>query len=302
MIAAICVLAILVFIYLWSSCLLFYHEKAEELVPDESKCFSPDCRSIVIKKGNRNAVMMIHGYPTTPAMYKYASKRAELAGYDVHAPLIPTFGADYHDFEKTNFSSWYNWIEKYYLSLEKEYDRVFVIGISMGGAMTLKLAENHSPAAIAIIGAPVVYNSLFRDHVVTSWPSYIARIAGIFTPAIGAGIVTEKKDSNDGNEDWKGYKGLFPKQGASLVWNLRTIRKELGKIKVPMLSIHDRGDKTVPFANQGIIKKETDTESEFIETEMSDEYKHSHHALLMYKSIQSELMDRILSFFQNHSL
>ena len=241
---------------------------------------------------------MIHGYPTTPAMYEYAAKRMKEEGYDVYAPLIPTFGADWHDFQKTSFSSWYGWIEEYYENLEKEYENVFIIGISMGGAMTLKLAENHNPAAIAIIGAPVVYNSFFRDHVVTSWPSYIARIIGIFTPSIGAGIVTSRPDSNDGNEDWKGYKGLFPKQGASLVWNLKSIRKDLNKIKVPVLSIHDRGDKTVPFANQQIIRREIKTEAEFIETEMNDEYRHTHHALLMYKSIQKSLMDKIISFFK----
>ena len=289
---------IVIFIYLWSSCLLFYKERTEKLYSNESKCFDPSCKSIILRQGSRKAVLMIHGYPTTPAMYAYAAKRMKEEGYDVYAPLIPTFGADWHDFQKTSFSSWYGWIEEYYENLEKEYENVFIIGISMGGAMTLKLVENHNPAAIAIIGAPVVYNSFFRDHVVTSWSSYIARIIGIFTPSIGAGIVTSRPDSNDGNEDWKGYKGLFPKQGASLVWNLKSIRKDLNKIKVPVLSIHDRGDKTVPFANQQIIRREIKTEAEFIETEMSDEYRHTHHALLMYKSIQKSLMDKIISFFK----
>ena len=298
MVALAVLLIALIFIYIWSSCLLFYHEKGEKLVPDESKCFDPACRSIIRKQGSEKAVLMIHGYPTTPAMYTYAAERMKEEGYDVYAPLIPTFGADYHDFQKTVFSSWYSWIEEYYEKLCKEYRSVYVIGTSMGGAMALKLAENHSVAATAIIGAPVVYNSFFRDRIVTSWSSYLARIIGLFKASIGAGIITEKPVSNDGNEEWKGYKGLFPKQGASLVWNLRAIRKDLNKIKVPVLSIHDRGDKTVPFANQQIIRREIKTEAEFIETEMSDEYRHTHHALLMYKSIQKSLMDKIISFFK----
>ena len=293
---------LIIMIYLWSSCLLFYRESTEELHADESKCFDPACRSIVIKQGSDRAVLMIHGYPTTPAMYSYAAERMKEAGYDVYAPLIPTFGADWHDFQKTTFSSWYGWIEEYYAVLSKEYRKVFIIGTSMGGAMTLKLAENHRPDAVVTVGAPVVYNSFFRDHIVTSWPSYFARIIGLFTPSLGAGIVTEKPDTNDGNEEWKGYKGLFPRQGASLVWNLRTIRKELGKIHSPLLSIHDRGDRTVPFANQGIIRKETQTEAQFIETEMGSECHHTHHALLMYRSVQKGLMDMIVSFFSDQSL
>ena len=295
-------LIVIIVVYLWSSCLLFYHEKPEPLESDESKCFAPECRSIIIRQGADKAVLMIHGYPTTPAMYAYAAERMKDAGYDVYAPLIPTFGADWHDFQKTVFSSWYGWIEEYYLKLTKEYGKVYVIGTSMGGAMALKIAENHCVTATAIIGAPVVYNSFFRDHIVTSWPSYLARIIGVFTPSLGAGIVTEKPDSNDGNEEWKGYKGLFPKQGASLVWNLKAIRKDLKKIKTPLLSIHDRGDRTVPFGNQRIIRNETETEAEFIETEMGNECLHTHHALLMYRSIQAELMDRIIAFFSSHQL
>lgn len=300
---AVAAITLLILLYIWSSCLLFYHEEAEALHSDESKCFDEACRSIIIRQGADKAVLMIHGYPTTPAMYSYAAERMKGEGYDVYAPLIPTFGADWHDFEKTVFSSWYGWMLEYYDHLAASYSSIYVIGTSMGGAMALKIAEERNNArAMAIIGAPVVYNSFFRDHVVTSWSSYAARIAGIFTSSIGAGIVTEKPDSNDGNEDWKGYKGLFPKQGASLVWNLKTIRKNLWKIRTPLLSIHDRGDRTVPFANQGIIRNETDTEAEFLETEMGDEFLHTHHALLMYRSVQEGLMDRIISFFSSHSV
>ena len=296
-----CVLLILIaFIYLWSSCLLFYHEKPEKLQSCEDRCFSPDCRSIIIRQGSDKAVLMIHGYPTTPAMYRYAAERMKAEGYDVYAPLIPTFGTDWHAFVKTNFSSWYMWIEEYYLNLTQSYGKVYVIGTSMGGAMALKIAEHHMPAATVTVGAPVVYNSFFRDRTVTSWSSYLARIIGVFTPALNAGIVTSKPSSNDGNEEWKGYKGLFPKQGASLVWNLKSIRKDLGRIHTPLLSIHDRGDRTVPFSNQKIIRKETDTESAFIETEMGSECNHTHHALLMYRSIQSELMDKIIAFFRKY--
>ena len=300
MVIFIAILSILILIYLWSSCLLFYREKRKPLVSDESKCFDQACRSIVIRQGSDKAVLMVHGFPTTPAMYRYASECMKEEGYDVFAPLIPSFGADWHDFVETDFSSWYGWIEDYYLRLCSEYSSACVSGISMGGAMTLRLAETHRVKAAAVIGAPVVYNSLFRDHIVTSWPAYLLRIIGVFTPAIKPGIVRERPGANDGNEDWKGYSGTFPRQGASLVWNLRAIRRDLPLIDSPILSIHDRGDRTVPFANQGILKREMDTEAVFIETEMDSSCRHSHHALLMYRSVQSELMDRIISFFAAH--
>ena len=295
------IIALLILIYLWSSCLILYHEKATKLVSDESKCFHEDCKSIVIKQGSDKAVMMIHGFPTTPAMYSYAARRFKAEGYDVYVPLIPTFGADYKDFEKSNFSSWYLFLDDYFTKLEKEYKEVYLIGTSMGGAMALRLSENHNPTAIAVIAAPVVYNSLFRDHIVTSWSGYIGRIIALFCKAIKPGIVTSKPKSNDGNEDWKGYSGTFPRQGVSLMYGLKETRKRLGEIKSPMLSIHDKGDKTVPFGNQNILRNEVKADSEFIVTEMGDECHHTHHALLSYKSVQEELTNRIISFFNSHS-
>ena len=65
---------IIIAVYLWSACLIFYREEAKPLVSDESKCFDPACRSIAIKQGADKAVLMIHGFPTTPAMYTYASE------------------------------------------------------------------------------------------------------------------------------------------------------------------------------------------------------------------------------------
>ena len=99
------VIILLILFYLWSACLPLYHEKTEKLISDESKCFDPGCKSIVIRQDSGKAVLMIHGYPTTPAMYRYAAERLREAGWDVYAPLIPSFGTDWHDFEKTNFSS-----------------------------------------------------------------------------------------------------------------------------------------------------------------------------------------------------
>lgn len=296
------VIILLILFYLWSACLPLYHEKTEKLISDESKCFDPGCKSIVIRQDSGKAVLMIHGYPTTPAMYRYAAERLREAGWDVYAPLIPSFGTDWHDFEKTNFSSWYAWIEGYYRNLRKEYSTVCVIGTSMGGAMALKLAEREKPDAIVTVGAPVVYNSLFRDYVITDWISYLGRIIALFIPSLGAGIVKGKPESNDGNEEWLGYKGQFPRQGVSLIWNLKAIRKNLAIITSPVLSIHDKGDRTVPFANQGIIRREIKAEAEFIVTEMGEECHHTHHALLMYHSVQAELMDKIIAFLSSHTL
>ncbi len=297
------VLIIIILIAVWSVFMPFYHEKRRKLIPDESRCFSDKCHSIIYRNGSCKAVLFIHGFPTTPYMYNWAAGYMKDKGYDVFAPLIPSFGADIKEFEKTNFSSWFGYIDEYYTNLRKEYRTLDVIGVSMGGAMTLKLAEIHSadglaPDAIAVISAPVAYNSLIRDHLVTNPAGYLIRLIKLFIPSIGAEAITSIPGHNDGDEEWTGYKGLFSGPGCSLIWNLKAIRKDLGRINVPMISIHDEGDKTVPFRNQEIIRKETNTDSLFISQRMGDEYVHTHHALLSYNSCQKQLMERIHAFLE----
>lgn len=294
--------AVALFIW-WNVALPFYRDRGKEVLEsDESKCFSPRCRSIIYEDGNGACVLMVHGYPTTPAMYSYTAGRLRQAGFDVHAPLIPSFGADPQDFERTDFSQWYRFIDDYYLKLRHRYRKVHVLGVSMGGAMALKLAEEHSRTgnamdSIVVISAPVAYNCL-RCGVVTNPLGYVARTMALFVRSVGLGVVDGRPDGDDGNEDWLGYKGIVMRHGVSLSKAFNRIRKDLGRIAVPMFVMHDRGDRTVPYANLAIIEKFC---KDWIRVDRRVEMKeghHSHHALLMYHSVQEGYTDEIIAFLK----
>lgn len=299
------ILAAAVFIFIWwNAALPFYHDKnTEKLVSDESKCFSPRCRSIIYDKGRDYAVLMIHGYPTCPNMYTYSAKRLDEAGFDVFAPLIPTFGADVSQFSKTNYTQWLDFIDSYYLDLRKRYRHLAVLGVSMGGAMTLDLAEKYSatPFAmdrIAVISAPVAYNCL-RRGVITNPLGYFARTLNIFIKSIGLGVVDGRSGADDGNEEWTGYKGIVMLHGISLTKAFNRIRKNLKRIRIPMFVMHDRNDRTVSFKNLAIIEKFCkDNIVVKREVEMDSAFRHSHHSLLMYHSVQKEYTDDIISFLK----
>ncbi len=271
------------------------------LTSDESKVFSKENKSIIYKAGNEKAILFIHGYPTTPHMYKEVAKYSSENGFDVYAPLIPTFGSCLEDFTKTNFSSWFGFIENYYSKLRREYKKLYVVGVSMGGAMALKIAEVETefnkPDGIAVLSAPVVYNSI-KDHVVTNPASTLLRIIKIFKKSINGRCVTYIANENDGAEYWHGYRGLFPSQALSLIYNLKEIRKNLDKVDVPVIAIHDLTDKTVKYKNHKIIEKEIRSKNtKFITTEMDSSSINSHHSLLMYNSTAIPLMKQIISFF-----
>ncbi len=301
------ILALVVLFILWNATLFGYKDRNTEAIePDLDNLFGPMASPIILtKEGNTKAILMPHGFPSTPSIYLYSSERFFAEGIDVHAPLLPGFGSDPEYFGRTTFTQWFDYLSRYYERLRAEYETVYVLGISMGGLMTLKLAEIYAdtpqaPDAAVSIAAPVVYNSI-KDGIITDWRGYFAlRTLSLFTPSVGAKVVQGITSSEDGGNDWYGYGGLYLRPGISLINAMKTVRKDLGKITCPLLVIHDRGDKTVPFKNVKVIEAEHNSRSfTILETEMPP-YNHTRHALLMYPSVQKELTDTIIAFLKEH--
>jgi len=296
------IILILIFLFvLWNVTLIGYDDKVTTpLEQDETAVFSEKAKSILLKQDSTKAILMIHGFPSTPGLYSYSSQRFYDAGWDVYVPLIPTFGSDPKAFEKTTFTQWFNYICSYYETLRKEYTTVHVLGTSMGGMLALKLGEKYcntdqAPDKIVTIAAPVVYNSI-RDGIITSPFGFLMRTVALFTSSIGANTVEGNPKGDDGNEDWVGYNGQFVRAGLSLVYGMKDIRKNLGMITCPLFSIQDVNDKTVPFGNLKIIQKENGSKNfQTLETHMG-EFRHNRHALLLYHSIQEELTNTIIEF------
>jgi len=296
------IIIILIFLFVfWNVTLIGYKDKdLPPLEQDETGVFSQKAKSILFKHDSTKAILMIHGFPSTPSLYSYSAQRFSDAGWDVHVPLIPTFGSDPKVFEKTTFTQWFNYICSYYETMRKDYTTVHVLGTSMGGLLALKLGEKYcntdqAPDKIVTIAAPVVYNSI-RDGIITSPIAFMMRTIAIFTSSIGADTVDGNPKGVDGNEEWVGYNGQFIRAGLSLVNGMKDVRKNLGMITCPLFSIQDVNDKTVPFGNLKIIQKENGSKDfKTLETHMG-EFRHNRHALLLYHSIQEELTNTIIEF------
>lgn len=301
------VIAIIIIDYLYEIRLIGYKEKLTITPPHEEECFSPDCKSIIKKHPSDKAILLIHGYGSTPYMYDWVSEKLYSEGYDVYAPLIPTCGVsveEFIDINKSNYTSWFYFIDNYYLNLRKGYKTLHVLGLSQGGAMALELGEKYSNSenrmnSLVTIAAPVVFNSLLRDGIITEPLGYICRFSMHFIPTINAKALTSHPTHNDGDEKWVGFGGVYTKQAVSLMYALRRIRKNLSKVEVPLISFHCPTDKTVPYKNLKIIEKETSSKAKKVVTvEMGKDSINSHHVLLHYNSVKEKIYNDFLPFIK----
>jgi carboxylesterase len=94
-------------------------------------------------KGNEVGILLSHGFVGTPQSVQYIGERLAEYGYTVLAPRLPGHGTHYHDLENCTYDDWFAALESGYQYLAQECSTVFVIGQSMGGTLTLKLAHKY---------------------------------------------------------------------------------------------------------------------------------------------------------------
>lgn len=207
-------------------------------------------------QGKNVGVLLIHGFEGSPFTMQELGRFLNSKGYHVIAPLLPGHGTSEADFAKTRYSHWYGNVEDVYLKYRTKFTYFFVIGLSMGGNLSLKLAETfhdiHKPSGIVALSAPVFFNGFFNGKlIIKDWKLMFSGLLKIF-------ITHLKKSKTEVNMDalspWVGYNRYYTLPCLhSLKENLPDTRLNLWKINVPILLIHARNDRTVNFGNQVYI-------------------------------------------------
>lgn len=113
-----------------------------------------------VRDGGSVGVLLCHGFTGSPqSMRPWADYLVE-RGYPVRLPLLPGHGTTWQDLGRTRWPDWYAAAERSYQELSARCDSVFVMGLSMGGTLALRLAEQHGAS---IAGLVLVNPSLRSD-------------------------------------------------------------------------------------------------------------------------------------------
>ena len=294
------VTAAIIILVLFNETNLFYKEDSSYKIPEKRRFLCEEAAPFHYRNGSDKLILFVHGFPSTPAVYRWAAEELSKEGWDCAAPLLPGFGTDWHDLLNTNFSQWYAYLSDYYKEMKKSYKKIFVVGTSMGGTLTLKLAEEYSPDGIVTIAAPVFINKVFFYGVLKNPAFYLVRSAGWLIKAFKPENITAENENNlDGRGRWRGYNGIYPQQTYSLKLGMKDINKNLKKITSPYLALHDRHDRTVPFKNVLHIAGKVSSTNLEVKIVRISNIDHEHHNLLIYDSTRQMVLDRIKAFIGN---
>lgn len=92
--------------------------------------------------GNQRALLMIHGFASSPAVYRFMVPK--LTGYDaIVCPKLPGHGSHIEAFAKTQAQDWCTAVETACESLLQQYEHVDVLGLSLGGLLACHIATQY---------------------------------------------------------------------------------------------------------------------------------------------------------------
>jgi carboxylesterase len=94
-------------------------------------------------QGAAAGVLLCHGFTGSPQSLRSWAEQLAAAGYSVELPRLPGHGTSWQEMNRTTWRDWYGCVEAALLALRAHCPTVVVAGLSMGGCLALRLAEEH---------------------------------------------------------------------------------------------------------------------------------------------------------------
>jgi carboxylesterase len=106
---------------------------------------------IAIDRGRDGACLLLHGWITTPADFGELPATLDEAGWDVYVPLQYGHGTSPIELEDVTADLLLSTARRHYDELRERYERVVLVGFSMGGCMATILAAEEPPDLLVLI-------------------------------------------------------------------------------------------------------------------------------------------------------
>jgi len=104
--------------------------------------------------GNHGA-LVLHGFTGNPGSMRKVAEALAAKGFHVEMPLLPGHGTSVDDMLPTRWADWAGEAEGAYQRLAERATHIVVVGLSMGGALTLRLGADHPDIAGLVCINPV---------------------------------------------------------------------------------------------------------------------------------------------------
>ncbi len=192
--------------------------------------------------GGEIGVLLCHGFTGSPASLRPWADRLVAEGFSVRLPLLPGHGTTWQQMNGTTFDDWLGAVTGALDELSATCRTVFVCGLSMGGALTLRLAELHPRSIAGIVLVNPAVMSLRKEMVLLPVLKHLV-------PSL-KGITDDI--AKPGSSEF-GYSRTPLKAVDAMRKGWALTREALGEVTAPTLLLHSRVDHVVEPENSALI-------------------------------------------------
>ena len=189
--------------------------------------------------GNRIGCLLVHGFTGAPKEMRWMGEYLANLGYTILGVRLAGHATQPEDMRRMNWEDWASSVEDGYYILKGMVDHVFVIGLSMGGILSLRFAAHHPISGVVAISSPYALPDDPRLPYI--------KILSLLMPWLKQG------PSDFHNPEADNDHVCYPYYPSRAVIQLRDLlsemRASLPQVTVPALLIYSHQDKSVTPPN-----------------------------------------------------
>lgn len=206
----------------------------------------PDPTQPFTAEGGRVGVLFLHGFTSNPSSLRAWAEAVAQAGYAVSLPRLPGHGTSWQELARTSWADWYAAADRSLTELRARCDQVFVASLSMGGALSLLLAEQRTDD---VAGLVLVNPALHAASPLAPFAGLL-RMVVPSVGSIGSDILLEGAEESSYDRT-----PVAAVDELNKLW--RQVKLNLDLVTCPLAIFRSSVDHVVPPASVALIRRQT---------------------------------------------
>ncbi len=207
--------------------------------------------------GNKIGCLLVHGFTGAPTEMLPLGEYLGEKGYSVLGVRLSGHGTNLDAMARSRWQDWAASVEDGWHQLKSITNQIFVIGLSMGGVLSLISAQKFSPQGIVLMSTPVYLPNKFVEN----YPGLV-KLVSKFYPYI------KKGEGNWVNKEAAqrhiSYTANPLRSTLELKKLIKRMRRTIPAIKCPTMVMHSRDDNYVSPDHAEILFEALKTEEKEI--------------------------------------
>jgi carboxylesterase len=195
------------------------------------------------REGGSTGALLCHGFTGCPQSLRPWAEFLAEAGLTVSLPRLPGHGTTWQEMSHTRWEDWYAEVDRAYEELQGQTSEVFVMGLSMGACLALRLAEVRGSA---VAGLVLVNPSVTADTKLFA----LAPVMKLVVASLkGVGSDIKKEGARE-----LAYDRVPVRAAATLPHLWKLTQRKLGDVTSPVLAYVSAADHVVGPASMRILR------------------------------------------------